>query len=560
MKLLKIRSGLLALLLFPVSVASLFAYETNWNDPKYPSDTDEETGLTIPNSQFKVDGVMYTGYDFVTRGANGSITEAGGDNSGFNVERVYVNIRGSVKSGAFKGWGFRFTPDLARASTLRNDVDCTKIGTCTKGNDDYVLYAKYAYLDMPLLNSAAGKTALRVGLQPIPTVSPSTGGASVANMMGTWSYRYLGVQRANGIFGQYGLSSTADKGVSFIHTHDYFGIHLLFANGEGYHKSNADNLTGSSSLTSLSSGSGNSYGYDLYGNISLIPTGKERKFQIGINIPFRLQNVAGIESVETKTAYADFTDITKPEYAVYYGDKRAKTDYSYGIELDEKAVFDDFEQTFGVGYVYKKDKMGKAVLIDQDVIAGINGADLKSVSSHWSEQEDQTGHGAYVFAHAKFGNFGAFVRYMMGTSTGSLSSKLGTASSKPWVARVINADMKDGTMGNLSYTDMVNLEESQARFHSTILGVTYHASDRYQISLGAYTLRGTTTNGKELRENELENVTGLNGESDLATQLESSTYVKNSLGLQSSDTLDLNDYIGKKSYIKEIFVTMQYMF
>ena len=555
------RKSLQALVLlagFSLMSSPLLAYQTRWDDPKVPgkeSSGEKGTDLTeIPESEFKVDGVIYSGYEFPTHSATGRVQDPGGDNTGFNLERVYVNIRGSVKEGPLKGWGFRFTPDLALASSLRNDVNCKQVGTCVNGNDDRILYAKYAYMDIPLARE--GKTALRFGLQPLPTVSPSTG----SSMMSVWDHRYLGVHRANAPFGIYGLSSTADNGISLIHTDDYYGVQLLFANGEGYHKTNADNFTNSTNLVSLSRGSGNSYGYDVYGNLSLIPTGKAKDFQLAVNLPFRFQNVTGIEGTELKHAYADFTDLTDPQYMVIQSDSRSKRDESYGVEIDATMDLDFMTQTFGAGYVQKKDRRGTAIKLDNTVLAGISPTDYKTITSHWHEEEDQLGNGAYVFAHFKAGQFGGFVRYMTGVGTGTLSPTLGTRTSKPWINQALQADANDGTLGNMTYLQMANVEQGKSRFHSTIVGATYHATERYRISLGAYTLHTTTTNGKPYKENDLQYVTGLNKQDNLAAQIENNDAIKSQLGYSSADTLNLNDFIGKKTHIQEVFIKMQYIF
>lgn len=81
-----------------LTVDTLLAYEEQWNDGAY-GDAVEREGVKIPNSLFRVNGVIWGSYEFVDRKPGGQIETY----NGFRVGRTHVNISGDVKEGEYKG-------------------------------------------------------------------------------------------------------------------------------------------------------------------------------------------------------------------------------------------------------------------------------------------------------------------------------------------------------------------------------------------------------------------------------------------------------------------------
>ncbi len=545
-------------LIFPFSL--VYGYETDWNDPKFKDPEAKEGTLseTLLNSNFKIDGSIFTGYEFLDRGTTGNPEAGGGDKTGFSVTRTYINFRGKVQEGMFKGWGFRITPDIQRADEFTNNcdnaVDDTGATASCSGKNSYVYYMKYAYVDIPILK----KTWIRLGQQGTPTSS----GAAGVDMTGIWGHRYLTTQGKDPL-NQMGLTESADLGVSIIHKADYYGIHLMLSNGEGYHHANAEVLN-TGDLTTLSQGADDSYGYDFYGMLSIIPTGKSKDLKWSINLPFREQNFIGMDQSEYTVRNMDISDYNDPKFSLYRSSTRAKKDAVYALDTDVELKLNGVKFTVGGGKVMYKDRRANAYLIDETVLNGINPADITTINDHFVSGEDQKGYGTYGFAHLKVGSFGGVFRYMEGTGGSSLNGKVSAVSTKPFVAKYINADVQDGVLGNIGYYDALALETSKGKFKSVVAGITYHFNDRFRITLGHSRLSGRDTTGKPYRENLFEHITDGSGNT-VASQIEDQStptgaLIASSMGLSPSDTLDLNDLIGKKKVITETFLRAQYSF
>jgi len=511
------------------------AYETKWTDKKF-GDTTSPDGA---DSTFKLDGVIYTGYEFLDKEVNGQPDSAGptSENQGFNVGRAYLNFRGNVNDGAFKGWGFRITTDLAPAASM---VDgCT--GSCTK-NNDYIRALKYAYVMIPV--SFIPGAQIRIGQQHVPLVDGQAG----VSLQEEWGYRYV----AKATLDETGLAPSTDRGLAFIKKSDYYGVHLLLANGEGYHKNNAQGISQTPTLQDLASGNGDSYGMDLYGMISLVPTGKSKDFHFAVNFPFRAYNVIGVSDTQFQYTTADFTGAT-PTMSTYIGQKRAAQDMLYGVEGDAEFTLSGVKMGLGGGVMLKKDKQGDAYRLSTAGFTPLNDIYLG---------DDSQGNVQYVFARLELNRFGAFARYTTGTTTSRLDGKVHTPSGSSWLKQATMLDMQNNVMGDLALSDAMNtIDTGRGRFHNYLTGVTYRANKRFRISFGVSQLSGNNAQGKEFRTNNLERI-GPEGAAttNLATQLENRADIKAMLGYQPNGNLDLNDFIGQRILNRQMFIRSEYAF
>ncbi|MDH5655997.1 MAG: OprO/OprP family phosphate-selective porin, partial [Spirochaetia bacterium] len=415
-----------AVLVLSASSSNLYAYETEWEDPKFtetkekpePSEQTDETRSDQPpeekknlpedkalNSTFKVTGNIWSSYEFLDRSVNGVPDKAGSDKAGFKVGRARVNFRGKVNKGFAKGYAYRITVDTARAAALGDGCESP---TGCKEHNDYLFYIKDAYTNIPLPISF-GKNNLRIGQQHTPIVENQT----QYNQVRSWGHRYLD-SAGKAVWDETGLGASRDVGISLIHKNTYYSVHVMLANGEGYHKPNAEGLDISGNnvkLEDMAVGkSGASYGYDVYGMLVATPTGKNKDFIVNIGLPFRYHNIVGIDQSEYSRTTADFTDLNAPKYNYYRGDKRALQDITYGLEGEVVINRNDFSVTAGAGAAVKLDKAGYAFKFDDTVWFGVYPGDFQAISDHYAVEEDRYGYMNYVFLHTKFRKFGAFAR------------------------------------------------------------------------------------------------------------------------------------------------------
>jgi hypothetical protein len=416
---------------------------------------------------------------------------------------------------------------------------------------------KYAYVNIPVpfLNGVAGKNYLRLGQQHSPVVDGQAG----VSLQSYWDHRYIDNAATEAV----GLSGSTDQGLGFIHASQYVGLHLLLGNGEGYHHNNAEKIT-NTSASDLGKGSGDSYGLDLYGMLSLIPTGKNKTFQWSVNLPFRLHNIHGIEDEETRYFTADVSSGPGVYDIVYLeGDARAKRDVSYGLETDARIDLGDFQFTLGVGGAARIDKRGAVTQwrLQSD------GASVSDALSR-TENSDASGFANYVFAHVRWRYFGAFGRVIHGTSTSSLSRKFSPINKTPWVRQALALDAADGRFGNLSLSRADNgIDHGEGRYNNVIYGLTFFpsaTSEFFRISFGVSELWGWNQTGREYRTNVFERYTGSGASTantdTVAEQLAGNSALKAGLGYSSSDTLVLNDFIGKKIDTRQVFLRAQLVY
>ena len=540
-----------------IAASNVSAYETEWDDPAYGETTASGTGDVSPllkNSRFRADGEIWSAYEFNDRSRTGEPDPAGptATQSGFRIGRGYINLRGDVIDGAYTGWGFRITADFAPAATLADGCAADGNAACS-GNNTNTAFLKFAYVNIPLYRGALGVSGLRLGLQEIP-LSHAQAGISLQNI---WGHRYLDLDGRQS-FQEFGFSSSADTGLSILHGADYFAAHLLLANGEGLNKVSAQDVR-NQGVSNLARGAGDSRGLDLYGNLAVRPTGKNKSTELVVAFPFRLRNITGIDGTEQESSSVDLSNPTAPRWTIDRGDARARRDVYFGTEVDGTLRTGDFSFTLGVGAGTFLDKRGEARRYDQ---TGVDPANLRSVGTNIAVEEDARGTGRFIFAHAKYGPFGVFARYSAGTGNGSFDGRVGAASGKPWLARAINADASDGRLGNLTHAEADRIDLGGNEFRKLLFGVTYIANQRFRVSLGFRRVTETDAQGREIRVNALERVPGQGTSAGrtLSDQLETNAALKQSLGLRTEDALRVNDYIGKRREDRQVFIRTQYLF
>lgn len=538
-----IKRMLFGLLAF-MTLAPLSAYKTKHKDQKYDKNNP-------PDSIFRVDGVIFAGYEFLDHDEAGEVESAGPskESSGFKVGRAYINFRGKVDDGDWKGWGFRITTDIA---PLGGEIDSSS--TTTISDNDYNVNLKYAIVHIP--TPIKGLNFL-LGQQHVPFVD-GKGGVS---LQGYWGHRY--VDKATTEF--LGMSSSTDRGLGLTYYNKdmpFFGLHLLYANGEGYHHNNAEGVkTEQTSLSDLSEGknSSKSYGMDLYGMPSLIPTGANKDIRVAISFPFRLQNIHGMDvEKETKTILANVEENTTPSLVVYQGDARSKRDYSYGSEVDLEITAGDLKYGMGAGGIIKIDKRGNAYKFDETFHEIVSPSKPTEFTDRVHLGQDQKGIAQYIFAHIRYQDFGIFGRYTIATSSSSLSSKFGTSNSKSWGQQLIEADSTDDKIGNLKYLDAINNYDSgKAKTKTYHLGITWFMSPVFKISLGMNDVWGDNpASGKHFKSTPLDRIKNASG-TTVTKQLESNGALKNEFG---GTMVEVDDFNAKAEHDKQVWIRTEFKY
>lgn len=480
---------MLRYLLLTLSLAfalPLLAYEEKYMDKKVDDKTEN-------NTEFKLDGIMFVGYERVDSESNG-VPDANGTNArsqGFDIKRAYINARGEVIDGPYKGFGYRLTLDGGQVigGTATNNAS---------GNNIHVPELKFAYFTVPLYSSGLGTGVLRGGMQN----SPVTDGQAGISAEGSWNHRYID----SVAFENVGLVQSADMGISYIHKWDYFGVHLMLGNGEGFRRLNAQNVSSQTTfstiaanastvranLRTLSQGSSDSYGLDATGNIGFRPTGKNKELEITIALPFRLANTTGIRHEEVNVTGVTIANVASPQIMTYTTDKRTKQDITYGTEGAVGATFGDFKFTVGAGHAILKDKRATSYAVDQ------SGYTLTTDYSRYMNP-DQDGYGRtnYGYLHLKFRWFGVFYRDIYGTgSTGNVTALPG----KSYIQQLIEADTTDTIAGNVSPAitrgSAPGVDLGKSRFRKQLGGLEFFLMPRLALSIGMSRQTATNPDGE----------------------------------------------------------------
>jgi hypothetical protein len=517
------RSKLLAggvILLF-ASMSSVSAYETDWNNKKLKGED--------PNSEVKIGGQLFLGYDFVDKQTDGTLDvpslrgSSTGKGTGFDIQRVYLYVKGKVKSGPAKGWDYNVTLDGGYHADEWNDQAA---GNPPK--NDIMVFVKNAWVTAPVKFIPVGKNHIRVGMQDTP-ISQSMGGVKSTSM---WGHRYL-ADAGKPHYAEVGLDPAVDQGVSFAHKTDMYGVHLMLHNGDGYHAANAQGLTtikGSTSLSSLAQQSltNNSYALDLTGNINIIPTGKDKKNHFSVSLPFKIKNYYGIEKKEYERVNYDITGNTFA-WSYQRGSEKAFKDSMYGYELVYQNKSDALEFTVGYGNTKVYDKGGDAVQLTNALVgavptgsaakaenaaAALYGCGATALSCKgYNNEGDLT----YWYAHAKFAKkFGAFIRVFDGSTQGSGKNVKAPENGKAQWIKIATADnnWSDGISGS-AYINSLN---TKGRFNTTEYGLEYFANAMFRIAIGTYYNTYTAGNGETKKTSQWAGTYATNGTTSVETQ------------------------------------------
>ncbi len=541
--------------LFTLTGSGLLAYETENEDKK----------IGAP-AEFKVDGVIFSGYENQDENEVGEPDAPA--NTGFQVNRAYINVRGKIKDGGWKGLAYRVTGDFGGTRASGE-------GATGSPNNDYLGFLKFAYVDLPLFSGAA----LRLGQQGIPLIE--------ALDPTFWEHRYITQSAPENV----GATSSTDQGLSFLYANPWVGFHLLYGNGEAFRRGNAERFThaGVENLTALSKGtanSGDSYGQDVYGNLTIKPTGENANVIFALNFPFRFQNVAGVHQDEYSYAAATI-DTTKDalsdnfQWEYLRGSKRALQDSWYGSEADLTVKTELVKFTVGAGTMVHRDQRGTAVSINETTFPGhgtdkggtIDFSKFQNIDKSYRYENDVFTQANYGFAHVAVGQFGAFYRIIQGDGTSGRLSGARDAGRDRWLTYAM-ADLYAGgsydeTLGDLSYSDLkaylTNRGEnlSKQTYQKYLYGVTWIANPRFRISLGVEdTINTDMVFGYQNKVHPLSRVRGKAAATESTTldsQVGSNTRISYRTGLPNKEPLPI-DQLGKNRVERQIFVRSEYSF
>lgn len=515
---------------------NMFAYEV----PFYDKGSGGEEGK--PNSMMKIDGVIWTAYEHNDKARSGTDDLQGPreQKSGFSVARAYINVSGSTTNGPNKGWGYRITLDAAPDAGNSDGCEADLNPSCRRENP-LSNFVKFAFINIPVWNIVS----LRVGQQGTPEVDSSAG----HSVQGFWDYRAL--DSAGKIaFEEFGLANSTDRGIALIAKHDYWGAHILYSNGEGFRRNNAqdldrasfENLTSSIGATGglssagnafanqLSLGNGDSFGSDVNGQVHFKPTGKGQNFEFAIALPFRLHNVAGQSGSENEftrincrdngspTSVANGVDLNARNLEcsagleVWKSDAKAKRDYSYGAETNLAFRVGSGRIAIGFGGIRRVDRRGSVTRFDDRFSPNLT--DYQSLGEYYFPGTgDQYGIGRFAFTHLKIGSFGAFGRILVGpaqTTSGlnTFSGRLGTVDQRSWFEQMLRADLaQDNVLGNLTPSSAEKTTDlGKAKFRNAVYGLTWFSSERFRLSFGASRLTGSDVDGRPSRVNTLQGI------------------------------------------------------
>ncbi|MCE9596538.1 MAG: hypothetical protein K8S54_01090 [Spirochaetia bacterium] len=551
---------------------NLAAYETKYTDKKVDEKTEN-------NTDFKVDGVIFAGYE-KTDTENSGVPDGNGTNArtqGFDVSRAYLNIRGDVVDGDYKGFGFRVTFDGGQV------MGGSGATTAVNGNNIHVPEVKYAYMNAPLYSAGSlGSGSVRLGMQHVPMVDGQAG----ISMESYWKHRYI-TQSATETLG---LSGSSDMGVGYMHKSDYFGLHLLFANGEGFRKLNAQGVTppgtvalGASTLATASTanaalvrsslrnlsaglnanGTSDSYGKDLYGSLAFRPTGKSKDVDFAISLPFRLQNVSGIRDEEVNITTIESIGTPAAKTMALRGDKRARKDKTVGAQGDLNLDLGDLKFGLGLGRAEYTDRRSDAVAFDGTGVVPIGGDTTK----YYNPDGDAHGFSNYGYLHAKFKWIGVLYRDMFGSGSTGVLNSASALPSKSYIQQLYEADVQDGRIGNLGSVPtrgsapLVDL--GKARFRNQIVALEFFPMSRLTVSIGMSRLTSTDKDGSRTKVSGLSQIQATG-----ASTIASSNTVENALAsvVSSQNTTELagpiqaTDFAGERKENKQYFVRAQYEF
>lgn len=543
-----------ALLLILIPFASN-AYENEWTDKK----------IEAP-SVFKMDGTIFSGFEATDASVIGIPDRSGPTSTatGFQITRAYLDFRSEVTDGPYKKVNFRVTPDVGRVAGEGHGCQTAASGgntaVCSQKND-YIFFLKYAYMDVPL----ASGLSVRLGQQHTPVVEGQAG----TSFTKYWNHRYL--DRAS--TEELGMASSTDLGLALIYKHAYFGAHALLANGEGFNHSNAErNPLAYDAIGDLARGTGDSYGQDFYGLLSVKPTGDAKDFELSLGIPVRFQNVMGMHETEYRYVSAnvdpdnDGSLDNRISYTYLRGNPRAKQDYYYGGEVDLTVRTDNLEFSAGAGTVVRRDQRSTATrLTDKIVKDPIDTTKYDQVFGTIRIEEDAMGQANYIFGSIKVGSFGAVARYSEGDG-GTFDGRLGVQPGKSRLKTMVLKDLENNQLGDVKYSDLRTLDLGRAKFRKVLYGLNYHFSPQFRLTLGVVEIRATdAATGYPTKVNWLQAIPGEGNtaagakKGTVSDQIEGSK-IASALGTPAGEKVILSDIFGKERIDRQVFLRTEMTF
>lgn len=443
------------LIFFLLLNSVLWSYEVDWEDKNFGP------------SVFKVHGYFWFGYENLDsqRGVIDKETK-----QGFTMNRAYIRFDGSVKEGDFKGWKYHITIDGMPGNGTTNGYE----------------FLKYAYFTIPLpLN-----LNLIAGLQNTPT----TNGGKY-NLESIWKHRYLDSQ-GKAMWDQLSVTTTSDLGIGINQEEEYYNFYLLLGNGEGFKKPYNAETINNTTLIELAKGSGDSYGYHLYGRFSITPLGVKEDLatRIFINFPFVFRNIIGIQSVEWQNV--NKLNFQTNQFEILKGDPTAKKDYAYGMEIDGIFKLNDITIGTGIGQIIDKDKRKDAFKLDQTLIT--NGISLSQLNQYYQSAKDSIGISNYFFVYIEYQKFGIVTRYYENTDDGTLSGKLKYKEGLSIAEQLFYKDITNGIIGDLSPEQIVGyirsgaVDSGKSKQKTFLLALEYYFNKRFKAAVGIS--QSTTTN------------------------------------------------------------------
>jgi hypothetical protein len=529
------KTKLLYLSLFVGLISSaIWGYETEWQDNK------------LGPSSFKLHGYYWFGYENIDA-QKGKVDS--GSTQGFTMGRVYVRIDGNVKEGDFKGWKYHIT--LETNPLAGNSIQSTYIPAST--------YIKYAYFSIPV---GLGFNVIG-GMQNNPT--STAGKYSLENL---WAHRYLDAD-GKAMWDQLGVTPSSDLGVGLEQETELYQIHLLFGNGEGGRKPNAQDLK-NKDLSDLAKGAGDSYGYHLYGKFSLSPLGTKEDLptRVFLNVPFVLRNIYGIQRAEYE--YVDTLDFTTQKFIVLKGDPTAKRDYAYGLEADVLLNLNDIKIGIGAGQIIDKDIRRSAIKVDQNLLT--TPITIGNFYNYYQPAKDSIGVANYVFLWAQYQKFGIVFRHYIKTDDASISDKMNYAEGLSVAEQLVIQDANNGVLGDLSPEKALKLIRSgtvdagKSKMKTYLLALEYYANKSFKMAVGIKQATTTKKDGTPYKitpfqaSNFRPYQKGSSGNPDVGYTPESySNFVASQLGLPANSLTD-TDVIGTNRVERQIFFRSQFTY
>ncbi len=504
---------------------SSYGYEVDWKDPKFDA-----------NSNFKVYGYWWFGYESMDSQVGVHDKEA---KQGFTMNRVYVRFDGKVSEGDWKDLKYHITLEGAPG------VDSGKN-----------IFLKYAYFE----HSLPFSLILRYGLQSTPT----TNGGKNTNLENLWAHRYLDAD-GKAIWDQIGISSTSDLGVGLEQNTDYYNFLILVANGEGFKKKSNGHSILNTGLADLSEGSGDSYGYHIYGRFSITPftTKKDIPIQLHISFPFQSENKFGIQKDEYE--FIDNLSFTTQKISFLKGNPRAKQDIIYGTEIDTIFNYEGNKLGIGLGAVQKINRKSDALKIDENIINGnINIQNF--YRNYYIPGSDALGLAKYIFLYYNTKQWGIVSRYYEHTSDNSFSVSLKSAERVSVLNQMLVEDIKDnGIIGDLSPEQSLKLirsgtiDSGKAKMMVFLIAFEYFVNNAWKIALGMVDYSATIKSGERYKINPLNanNIKSKSGGTGYTTN-DFADYVSSQAGIPTGFLTD-NDLIGVNKKDRQIFIRSQYM-